>query len=70
MGVWEGFEKLLQSPAWLADYFFAANLHESYEGRDTTNLFLLNFCGHRWLENGAAIKRLLEIWGNMKKYFI
>ena len=32
-------------------------------------MFSQKFCGHRWLENGAALKRAIEINQNLKVYF-
>ena len=32
-------------------------------------MFAQKFCGHRWFENGAALKRAIEINQNLKVYF-
>ena len=32
-------------------------------------MFPQKFCGHRWLENGAAVKRAIEINQNLKVHF-
>ena len=40
----------------------------SHEGRDTSYLFPLKYCGHRRLENGKAIGRIIEILLYMKHY--
>ena len=32
-------------------------------------MFVQKICGHRWLENGAALKRAIEINQNLKVYF-
>ena len=40
----------------------------SHEGRDTSYLFPLKYCGHRRLENGKAIGRIIEILLYIKQY--
>ena len=57
---------LNKSPARRVDCLAASNLQETYEGRNTSHLLQLKFCGHRWLEYGLVIKRLLEIFSYMK----
>ena len=47
----------------------ANNFHGSHEGRDTSYLFLLKFCSHRWLENTKAITQIMEIWNYIGKFF-
>ena len=37
------------------------DLFVSHEGKDTSCLFPLKDCRHRWLENGKAIGRIIEI---------
>ena len=37
--------------------------------KDTSYLFPLKFCGHRWLENSKAISRILDIFPYLQKYF-
>ena len=40
----------------------------SHEGRDTSYLFPLKYCGHRRLENGKAIGRIIDILLYIKQY--
>ena len=58
-----------QSPARRSDYLQANNLHASNDGRNTSYLFPLKSCGHRWLENSKSINRILEIFDKLKNYF-
>ena len=51
------------------DYLVAKDLHESHKSKNVSYLFAQKFCGHRWLENGAALKRAIEINQNLKVYF-
>ena len=50
---------LKKSPAKHSDYLEANDLEESHEGKSTAYLFVLKYCGHRWLENGKVIKQLM-----------
>ena len=58
-----------KSPARRSDYLTVNDLHSSHVGKDTSYLFLLKFCGHRWLENSKAISRILDIFPYLQKYF-
>ena len=58
-----------KSPAKRSDYLTADDLHSSHVGKDTSYLFSLKFCGHRWLENSKAISRILDIFPYLQKYF-
>ena len=51
------------------DYLVANDLHELRKSKNVSYLFAQMFCGHRWLENGAALKRAIEINQNLKVYF-
>ena len=57
-----------KSPARRSDYLKVNNLHSAHEAKDSSYLFPLKFCGHRWLENGEAITRIIEIAPYLKKY--
>ena len=57
------------APARCEDYLVANNLHESHKSKNVSYLFSQKFCGHRWLENGAALKRAIEINHNLKVFF-
>ena len=57
------------APACHEDYFVANDLHESHKSKSLSYLFAQKFCEHRWLENGAALKRAIEINQNLKVYF-
>ena len=56
------------APARCEDYAVANDLHESHKSKNVSYLFAQKFCGHRWLENGAALKRAVEINQNLKVY--
>ena len=56
------------APARCEDYAAANDLHESHKSKNVSYLFAQKFCGHRWLENGAALKRAVEINQNLKVY--
>lgn len=53
------------SPARRADYLNANNIETSEENASE---FPKSFCGHRWLENGPVIERLLNIIEKIQKY--
>ena len=57
------------APARREDYLIANNLHESHKSKNVSYLFAQKFCRHRWLENGAALRRAIEINQNLKVYF-
>ena len=57
------------APAPREDYLVANDLYESHKLKNVSYLFAQKFCGHRWLENGAALKRAIEINQNLKVYF-
>ena len=51
------------------DYLDANDLLETHTTKDASYLFPVKFCGHRWLENGKALKRAIEINENLKAFF-
>jgi hypothetical protein len=53
------------SPARRADYLHANNIDDREE---TASDFPQSFCGHRWLENGGAIQRLVHIIDKIQNY--
>ena len=56
-------------PARRKDYLVANDLHESHKSKNISYLFAQTFCGHRWLENRAALKIAIEINQNLKVCF-
>ena len=50
-----------KSPARRSDYLEVNDLLESHLGRDSSYLFPLKYCGHRWMKNTKAITRVKEI---------
>ena len=56
------------APARCEDYAVANDLHESHKSKNVSYLFAQKFCGHRWLENEASLKRQVEINQNLKVY--
>ena len=40
----------------------------SHEGKDTSYLFPLKYCEHRWLENWKAIGRIMVILPYIKQH--
>ena len=59
------FKKL---PARRADYLRSNDLLDSHDGKDTSYLFPMKHCGHRWLENSRVISRVIEILPYLKTY--
>ena len=57
------------SPSRKEDYLKVNELLESYESKCVACLFPQKFCGHRWLENGKALKRAIESHSYLKRYF-
>ena len=55
-----------RSPVKHSDYLEVNDLQESHEGKSTTYLFSLRYFGHRWLENGNAVKRFIDIQPYLK----
>ena len=53
-------------PAKRLDHQEAIDLQESHENKSTAYLFPLKYFGHRWLENGKAVKRLIELQPYLK----
>ena len=49
-----------RAPARREDYLRANELFESHLHKEVAYLFPQKFAGHRWLENGKALRRLLE----------
>ena len=39
------------------------------ESKSVAYLFPQKFCGHRWLENGKALKRVVQLHSYFKRYF-
>ena len=56
-------------PAQRSDYLQANDLHDAHEGKDTSYLFSLKFCGHRWLENTKVTSRIIDIFPYLQNYF-
>lgn len=57
-----------QSPARRADYLADNDIIDQPNDQAKKSLFPLKFCGHRWLENGKAITRFLEILNKIVIY--
>ena len=57
-----------KSPARRSDYLKVNDLHSALEAKDSSYLFPSKFYGHRWLENGKAITRIIEIAPYLKRY--
>ena len=57
-----------KSPARRADYLRSNDLLDSHDGKDTSYLFPMKHCGHRWLENSRLISRVIEILPYLKTY--
>ena len=57
------------SPTQREDYLKANELLESHESKSVAYLFPQKFCGHRWLENGQALKRAIKLHSYLKRYF-
>ena len=57
------------APARCEDYLVGNDLNESHKSKNVSYLFVQKICGHRCLENGAALKRAIEINQNLKVYF-
>ena len=58
-----------KAPARRADYMKANGQLEAHEGKNSAYLFPLKYCSHRWLENGKAMKRIMNIEPKIKSYF-
>ena len=56
------------SPARRCDYLKANDLDVMHDEKSSAYLFPLKFCGHRWLENGAVITRILQIMDKLVIY--
>ena len=57
------------APARLEDYLVANDFHESHKSKNVSYLLAQKFCEYRWFENGAALKRAIEVNQNLKVYF-
>ena len=57
------------SSARRVDYLKVNELLESHESKSLAYLFPQKFCGHRWLVNGKALKRGIELHSYFKRYF-
>ena len=57
-----------KSAARRSAYLKCNDLFVSHEGKDTSYLFPLKYCGYRWLENGKAVVRIIEILPYIKQY--
>lgn len=51
-----------KSPAKRADYLLATDMN------DSPSNFPMEFCSHRWLENGPTIERMIEILDKLRTY--
>ena len=49
------------SPARREDYLKVNELLESHDSKSVAYFIPQKFCGHRWLENGKALKRAIEL---------
>ena len=56
------------APARKEDFLKANDLLEEHEFKDSAYLFAQKFCSHRWLENGIAMIRPIEMRDNLKRY--
>ena len=57
------------SPAQRGDYLKVNELLKSHESKSVAYLFPQKLCGHRWIENGKALKRPIELHSYFKRYF-
>jgi hypothetical protein len=57
-----------KSPARRADYLEDNDIDDDDDDNQMKMYFPLKFCGHRWLENGKALARYLEIDDKVKRF--
>ena len=57
-----------KSPTRRAAYLKCNDLFPLHEGKGTSYLFPLKYCGHRWLENRKAIGRIIYILLYIKQF--
>ena len=57
-----------QSPARWADFLSDNDIADCHDEQTMKLFFPLKFCGHRWLENGKALTRFLEISEKITNY--
>lgn len=57
-----------KAPARREDYLRVNELLESHLHKEVAYLFPQKFAGHRWLENGKALRRQLETNGYLKRF--
>ena len=50
-----------QSPAKRADFLSDNDIADQHDDQTLKSFFPLEFCGHKWLENGKAFTRFMEI---------
>ena len=50
-----------QSPARRADFLSDNNIVDCHDDQTMKSFFSHKICGHRWLENGKALTRCMEI---------
>ena len=56
------------SPTRRADYLVDNDTNDQHDDEAMKSLFPHKFCGHRWLENGKAITRFMEIKEKVARY--
>ena len=61
-------EKVLTSLYHLFKHSPARREDFSSLNQQSETLFPRKFCGHRWLENGPAVERALDMWNDIKAY--
>ena len=59
-----------KSPARREDYLETNDLLVSHEYKEVAYLFPEIYCGHRWLENGKVLRRVISILPYLKIYFL
>lgn len=56
------------SPARRSDYLDDNNIENNQNDQSLKSNFPLKFCGHRWLENGKCLTRLIEIMDQLSLF--
>ena len=59
-------DNLLRSLWWL--FYDSQARRSDYTGITQSNIFPMQFCSTRWIEDVPVAKRAVEIWGNICKY--
>ena len=57
-----------QSPTRRADFLSYNDIVDRHDDQTMKSFFPLKFCGHRWLENGKALTRFMEISEKIANY--